>query len=428
MADGNISLGASRYEKQELGVLPGVPLSNIEPEDGEAQRKDVNESSEGGKQAWLAVAGSFLVYFASFGVVNSFGYFQNFYQQEYLQDSSPSTISFIGTLQITLMYLSGAPAGALFDLYGSKAMALLVCRCRGIIVYVGNIFHEAKCRLAAIPRSPALTVVGQHFKKRRALAMGIVASGSSLGGVCLPVLFSKLVPRIGFPWSIRVGLLILLICYAVAIAISPSGNPKRKMKSIKDLLDYRGFLDIRYACLAAGAVASNLGTYVPFYYLGKSYTLQSPNTNSRIQPYLLPLINASSLLGRLIGGHVADRVGLLNFLYPMVLFCGFVCMAMWYPATSPGVLVGFACLYGFGSGGLISVMPAATAQIIPAERLGARLGAFGTFTAFAFLTGTPIAGALIKSESRSGYQPLIIFAVCSSAIGFVKYLATNLTS
>lgn len=34
------------------------------------------EYPEGGLQGWLAVAGSFLVYFASFGFINSFGTFQ----------------------------------------------------------------------------------------------------------------------------------------------------------------------------------------------------------------------------------------------------------------------------------------------------------------------------------------------------------------
>ena len=57
---------------------------------------------------------------------------------------------------------------------------------------------------------PALTVVGQHFKRRRALAMGIVAGGSSIGGVCLPIMFSRLIPVIGFGWSLRVGALISL--------------------------------------------------------------------------------------------------------------------------------------------------------------------------------------------------------------------------
>lgn len=84
---------------------------------------------------------------------------------------------------------------------------------------------------------------------------------------------------------------------------------------------------------------------------------------------------------------------------------------MWLPAKTPAVLVGFACVYGFASGIFISVMPAATAQITPVDKLGARLGAFGSVTSVAFLTGTPIAGSLIQGETREGYQPLLIFAV-----------------
>lgn len=61
-------------------------------------------------------------------------------------------------------------------------------------------------------------------------------------------------------------------------------------------------------------------------------------------------------------------------------------------------------------------MPAATGQITPKEKLGARLGAFGTLTALAFLIGTPIAGALIQEETRVGYRPLILFAVCYSVL------------
>ena len=80
------------------------------------------EPEEGGLRAWLTVLGSALVYFASFGFMNSFGYFQGFYETEFLQTYSSSTIAFIGTLQISLMYLVGPIAGALFDSYGLKVL------------------------------------------------------------------------------------------------------------------------------------------------------------------------------------------------------------------------------------------------------------------------------------------------------------------
>lgn len=52
---------------------------------------------------------------------------------------------------------------------------------------------------------PALTVVGQHFKDRRAFAMGVVTSGCALGGVCFPIMFARLEPIIGTQWSLRVA-------------------------------------------------------------------------------------------------------------------------------------------------------------------------------------------------------------------------------
>lgn len=80
------------------------------------------EPQEGGTRAWLTVVGSALVYFASFGFMNSFGYFQDFYQANYLSNYPPSTIAFIGTLQLSLMYIMGSVAGSLFDSYGLKVI------------------------------------------------------------------------------------------------------------------------------------------------------------------------------------------------------------------------------------------------------------------------------------------------------------------
>lgn len=91
---------------------------------GKIAQEEPNElhdrKKEGGAEAWLTVAGSALVYFASFGFINSFGFFQDYYQLDFLSNYAPSTIAFIGTLQITLMYVMGPVAGALFDAFGLK--------------------------------------------------------------------------------------------------------------------------------------------------------------------------------------------------------------------------------------------------------------------------------------------------------------------
>jgi MCP family monocarboxylic acid transporter-like MFS transporter 10 len=50
-----------------------------------------------------------------------------------------------------------------------------------------------------------ITVASQHFKKRLALAMGLVCTGSAAGGVMFPIMFRRLLPLIGFPWMLRVA-------------------------------------------------------------------------------------------------------------------------------------------------------------------------------------------------------------------------------
>jgi MFS transporter, MCT family, solute carrier family 16 (monocarboxylic acid transporters), member 10 len=75
---------------------------------------------EGDQNAWLVVVGSFLVYYSSFGIVNSFGFFQDYYQRGFLPGTTPSTIAFVGTLQIALMNSVSTVSGALCDMYGVK--------------------------------------------------------------------------------------------------------------------------------------------------------------------------------------------------------------------------------------------------------------------------------------------------------------------
>jgi len=63
---------------------------------------------------------------------------------------------------------------------------------------------------------PAVTIVGQRFKERRALAMGLVSTGSALGGIGFPLMFDQLLPRLGFPNSLRLAA--VKIAYVTAAA------------------------------------------------------------------------------------------------------------------------------------------------------------------------------------------------------------------
>lgn len=197
---------------------------------------------EGDRAAWLTVLGSVLVYYASFGIMNSFGFFQNYYTNEFLKNTPTSTIAFVGTLQMALMNSLAAISGALCDRYGVKVrmnqsifgnttdhahqylylgsgtgtiLALLMLSC----IQPGQFWQVFMTQgllmglTIAFGVQPALTVVGQHFKERRALAMGLVTTGSSLGGIGFPLMFERLLPNVGFPNALRLAALkIALVC------------------------------------------------------------------------------------------------------------------------------------------------------------------------------------------------------------------------
>jgi MFS transporter, MCT family, solute carrier family 16 (monocarboxylic acid transporters), member 10 len=55
--------------------------ADVQTHADERAKAPFTENREGGRQAWFAVAGSFLVFFSSFGVLNSFEFFQNFYRK-----------------------------------------------------------------------------------------------------------------------------------------------------------------------------------------------------------------------------------------------------------------------------------------------------------------------------------------------------------
>ena len=40
---------------------------------------------------------------------------------------------------------------------------------------------------------PSLSIIGHHFRTRRALAVGIVISGSSAGGIVFPIMLNRCV-------------------------------------------------------------------------------------------------------------------------------------------------------------------------------------------------------------------------------------------
>jgi MFS family permease len=79
-----------------------------------------HEAPDGGAAAWLVVLGAWCASFCSFGWLSSVGVFQEYYQNVLLKDYSPSTISWIPSLQIFFLMASGPIVGMIYDRHGPR--------------------------------------------------------------------------------------------------------------------------------------------------------------------------------------------------------------------------------------------------------------------------------------------------------------------
>lgn len=83
---------------------------------------------------------------------------------------------------------------------------------------------------AGIMYVPSVAVVSHYFRKRRALAMTIVASGSSVGSIIHPIMLNNLLGSIGFANAARanaglVSGLLLIACGMMRTRLPPNPAP-----------------------------------------------------------------------------------------------------------------------------------------------------------------------------------------------------------
>lgn len=75
---------------------------------------------------------------------------------------------------------------------------------------------------------PAISVQAQHWKKRRSLAMGVVITGSSFGGIVLPIMHNELFSgSAGFAWGVRAAAFMILGLLLLAKAIMTTRLPPK---------------------------------------------------------------------------------------------------------------------------------------------------------------------------------------------------------
>ncbi|KAI0123710.1 major facilitator superfamily transporter [Xylariales sp. AK1849] len=386
---------------------------------------------DGGLDAWLCVLGGFCALFCTFGLVNCVGVFLEYYVRGPLSGYGESAVSWITSTQVFVQTGTTIIWGRLYDSYGPRWLLIIgtILYCFGLMMtslsssYYQFFLSQSILGAAASGAvfNAAMSSVTTWFFKRRAAAFGIVASGSSLGGVCLPILMNHLIPKIGFPWTIRIVAFIFLgLCGIASVTIKSRLPPRPKPILIKDYL--KPFTEPAMCLTLVAGFLFFWGMFLPFSYI--TLQAQAAGMPASLAQYLLAIINGVSIFGRIGPGFLADKLGRYNTIIFITLLSGVITLALWIPGKSTAALIVYGVIFGFSSGGFISLSPACVAQISDIREIGTRTGTAFTFSAFGALTGSPIGGALVSSMHGS-YLGLQLFCGCVMTASVFFYMAAR---
>ncbi|KAK3074516.1 hypothetical protein LTR53_002998 [Teratosphaeriaceae sp. CCFEE 6253] len=399
------------HTQTEAAALPDTavqPPSHADVEKGPPPASapppafDPRQNPDGGRQAWLCVLGGFCVLFCSFGWINCIGVFQDYYQTHQLKAYSPSTVSWISSLEAFFMFTGGPIIGKLYDNYGPRHLLLVgtFLHVFGLMMaslateYYQFLLAQGVCSPigASMIFYPAMSTLTTWFFAKRGAAFGIIASGSSLGGVIFPIMVQRLIVEVGFPWAMRISAFLILALMVVAnLTVKSRVPPFKKPWQIREFVV--PLKELPFSLVTLGSFLFFMGMFLPINYI----IVEALHYGMRpsLAQYLVSILNAASLFGRTIPGFLADKIGRYNMMTIMCFFTSILVLAMWLPSTGNAPIIVFAALYGFGSGAFVSLAPSLIAQISDVRQIGVRTGTLFAVISVAALIGNPIGGQLI---------------------------------
>ena len=125
------------------------------------------------------------------GIINTFGVYQTYYKSNLLSSSTPSDISWIGSIQPFLLMAVSAISGPIYDAGYSRTLVfsgscfvvfgtfmLSICKEYWQVLLAQGICTGLGAGLLFVP---SVAIISTYFTTKLATAVGIAACGSSVG-------------------------------------------------------------------------------------------------------------------------------------------------------------------------------------------------------------------------------------------------------
>ncbi|KAH6616648.1 major facilitator superfamily domain-containing protein [Boeremia exigua] len=370
------------------------------------------------------------------GLINAFGAFQEYYGSFTPALSTPSSISWIGSLQTFLLLACGSATGSFVDRGHARLMSLI----GGALITLGLLFTSFSGEFTDARRPvyyqvllsqgilsglgmslllvPSTAIVPTYFTENRAFAVGIANTGASLGGIVYPILARRLLTTVGFSWAMRATALVVLVTTGVGCLLVRQRSDLTKSPAKRTLYQFGCLKDYEYALFVAGIFFTFAGIYIPYFYISAWVQDTEFPLHGMSAYYLISIMNAGGLFGRIIPNFVADKFisGPVLTQALAAIACGALAAGWTYIKTSLAGLIVWVVAYGFVSGSVISLIPASAATLTrDMSTLGGRIGVLFAGNAIASLIGNPVAGA-IQRQTDSGWRGLASYSAVFNVV------------
>eukprot|EP00732_Lithocolla_globosa_P002419 Lithocolla_globosa_v1_NODE_1576_length_2473_cov_8.800662.p1 type:complete len:422 gc:universal NODE_1576_length_2473_cov_8.800662:1455-190(-) len=356
-----------------------------------------HELDSGG--AWVRAFAAFWVTALTFGMMYSFGPFQDYYMSYF--DASASAVAWISSLQLGFFCLTAFFSGNIGQIYGRrKVIALGLClSCASLLAasFSTQLWHLYITQGAVYGVGVALACINSvgavslWFDQRKGIAMGLVASGSGVGGLVISPSVQALIECQDWQLVLRLfaGVIAIFIPGAYFLherqtQVSKSENPSFFDFSIM-------FRNDLFLLLLLTAILVSFGQFTPYNFL-PTYS-SDLGFDAFFGSLLVGFANGSSAFGRIAFGAAADYFA-PSLAMTLCLFIAALSTGLWPLCTSQLSLMIYACVFGFNQGGFIALSPILCGHLFGAARVGSGFGVVNGVMLFGFLLGPPFAGRL----------------------------------
>jgi len=123
--------------------------------------------------------------------------------------------------------------------------------------------------------------------------MGVMVTGSSLGGVVFPIMINRLIqnPRFGYPWAMRIAAFLILALQIVAVftlrprtAAAPKKSPPGTLAA--------PFKEFPFVMMLLGMFILMYGIFIPVNYLALQ-ALEQAHVSESMSLYLVAIFNGA---------------------------------------------------------------------------------------------------------------------------------------